>query len=154
LDTLRPNLVRLAQRARFRVVMSGVIGSAPPQEVLEVVEFAQSHGLSPRILLLHDEHGQIGLTPDELAVFERAKRRLGRHAKEAHNYRDRLIRDGMAPFHCRSGARYLYVDELGMVRWCAQTRASFGKDLLEYTADDLREHFYTEKSCSDRCAVG
>jgi MoaA/NifB/PqqE/SkfB family radical SAM enzyme len=154
LETLRTRLELLAQRAQFRVVLSAVIGSAPREEVLHVVDFATSHGFSPRILLIHDEHGQIGLSPEQLAVYADVKRRLGRAAKEAHDYRDRLIHEGEAPFRCRSGARYLYIDEFGMVRWCAQTRTSFGKRLLEYTIDDLREQFYTGKSCHATCSVG
>ena len=48
-----------AEKAKFQVVMSGVIGSAPPEEVLEVVDFAKAHGFTPRILLLHDQNGQL-----------------------------------------------------------------------------------------------
>jgi MoaA/NifB/PqqE/SkfB family radical SAM enzyme len=154
LETLRTRLELLARHARFHVVLSAVIGSAPPEEVLQVVDFATSHGFSPRVLLLHDASGQIGLSPDQLALYAEVKRRLGRAAKEGGNYRDRLIHGEKAPFHCRAGARYLYVDEFGMVRWCAQTRTSFGKQLLDYTIDDLREQFYTGKSCHATCSVG
>ena len=154
LETLRTRLELLAQRARFHVVLSAVIGSAPPEEVLEIVDFATSHGFSPRVLLLHDESGQIGLSSDQLSLYAEVKRKLGRAAKEAGNYRDRLILGDKAPFRCRSGARYLYIDEFGMARWCAQTRTAFGKRLLDYTLDDLREQFYTEKSCHATCSVG
>jgi hypothetical protein len=41
-----------------------------------------------------------------------------------------------------------------MVRWCAQTRMAFGKSLSTYAVEDLREHFYSEKACSDQCCVG
>jgi len=154
LDTLKTNLEHLARTARFQVVLSAVIGSTPREEVLEVVTFAESQGFAPRLLLLHDAHGQIGLSPAQRAVYAEVKAKLGRQAKEAHDYRDRLLQDGAAPFRCRSGARYLYIDEFGMVRWCAQTRTAFGKNLLEYTRDDLHHHFYTSKSCSDTCSVG
>jgi MoaA/NifB/PqqE/SkfB family radical SAM enzyme len=154
LDTLRTRLELLAQRARFRVVLSAVIGSAPPEEVLQVVDFATSHGFSPRVLFIHDESGHIGLSPDQLGFYAEVKRRLGRVAREAHNYRDRLIHGEKAPFRCRAGARYLYVDEFGMVCWCAQTRTSFRKPLLDYTLADLHEQFYTGKSCQTTCSVG
>jgi MoaA/NifB/PqqE/SkfB family radical SAM enzyme len=154
LETLRTRLELLAQHARFHVVLSAVIGSAPPEEVLQVVDFATSHGFSPRVLLLHDESGRIGLSPDQLALYAEVKRKLGRAAKEAGNYRDRLILGEKAPFRCRSGARYLYIDEFGMVCWCAQTRTSFSKPLLGYTLNDLHEQFYTGKSCHATCSVG
>lgn len=154
LKPLRSRLALLAEHARFRVVMSGVIGSAPPEEVLEVVEFAQQHGFTPRILLIHDEHGQVKLTPAELVAYREAKRRIGRAAAEASDYRERLMGTGQAPFKCRSGSRYLYVDEFGRVHWCAQTRGVFSKDLLEYTLADLREQFYTTKNCNAHCTIG
>jgi len=154
LDTLRTRLELLAQRARFHVVLSAVIGSAPPEEVLEIVDFATSHGFSPRVLFMHDESGQVSPSLDQLALYAEVKRRLGRVAKEAGNYRDRFILGEQAPFRCRSGARYLYIDEFGMARWCAQTRTAFGKPLLDYTLDDLREQFHTEKSCHATCSVG
>ncbi len=155
LNVLRRKLDILAERARFDVVLSAVIGTAPREEVLEVVEFAKSRGFTPRLLVLHNEHGQMGLSSEELAVYAEVKQLFGhRVTEEAHGYRERLIQNGEAPFRCRAGARYLYIDEFGMVRWCAQTRTAFGKRLSAYALEDLRQHFYSEKACSDKCCVG
>lgn len=154
LEVLRPKLELLAKHARFQVVLSGVIGSAPPGQALEVVDYARAKGFSPRILLIHDERGRLRLAPAERAAYAAVKRRIGRRADEAHGYRDRLIADGRAPFKCRSGSRYLYVDEAGAVHWCSQTRGVFTKDLLDYTLDDLREQFHTRKDCNTTCTVG
>ena len=137
------------------MVVSAVIGTAPREEVLEVVEFAKSRGFTPRLLVLHNENGQMGLSSEELAVYAEVKQLFGHRAtEEAHGYRERLIQNGEAPFRCRAGARYLYIDEFGMVRWCAQTRMAFGKRLSAYALEDLRQHFYSEKACSDKCSVG
>jgi MoaA/NifB/PqqE/SkfB family radical SAM enzyme len=154
LDTLRKRLELLSRLAEFEVTLSGVIGSSTRDEVLEVIQYAQSHRFKPRILLIHDENGQLNLSRDELSVYAEAKEKVGRAAREAHDYRERLIHGAEAPFRCRSGARYLYVDEGGMARWCAQTRSGFGKNLFDYTLADLREQFFTEKSCSSKCSVG
>jgi MoaA/NifB/PqqE/SkfB family radical SAM enzyme len=154
LQPLRKKLELLAEKAKFQVVMSGVIGSAPPEEVLEVVDFAKAHGFTPRILLLHDQNGQLQLSHEELTAYHEAKRRIGNRANEAHGYRGKMIESGKAPFKCRSGSRYLYVDEFGSVHWCAQTRAVFSKDLLAYTYADLREQFDTPKACSAHCTIG
>jgi MoaA/NifB/PqqE/SkfB family radical SAM enzyme len=155
LNVLRRKLDILAERAKFDVVVSAVVGTAPREEVLEVVEFAKSRGFTPRLLVLHNEHGQMGLSAEELAVYAEVKRLFGRRVtKEAHRYREHLIQNGEAPFRCRAGARYLYIDEFGMVRWCAQTRMAFGKSLSAYALEDLRQHFYAEKACSDKCSVG
>jgi MoaA/NifB/PqqE/SkfB family radical SAM enzyme len=154
LETIKSRLDLLAQYAKFKVVMSAVIGSSSREEVLDVVNYAQSHGFQPRILLIHDENGQLRLSPEELALYWEVKRKVGRAAREAHDYRERLIKEGSASFRCRAGSRYLYIDELGMVRWCAQTRSAFGKPLMEYTLEDLRQQFYLGKSCSTKCSVG
>jgi MoaA/NifB/PqqE/SkfB family radical SAM enzyme len=154
LDPLRGRLELLARAARFRVVVSAVIGSAPPSEALEVVRFTRGLGLTPRIILLHDGGGCLQLSPDELAAFAEVKRLLGRRGREAADYRERLIEHGAAPFRCRSGSRYLYVDEFGAVHWCSQTRDLFSKDLLEYGLADLERQFHAGKPCADGCTVG
>ncbi|HVI75006.1 MAG TPA: radical SAM protein [Anaeromyxobacteraceae bacterium] len=154
LDRLRDRLELLAAAARFRVVVSAVVGSAPPSEALEVVRFTQRVGLTPRIILLHDGSGQLRLGPDELAAFAEVKRLLGRRGRESADYRQRLIDGGAAPFRCRAGARYLYVDERGDVRWCSQTPALFSKPLAEYGLDDLTRQFDTPKPCAVGCTVG
>lgn len=154
LRPLRRRLALLRDFARFKVVVSGVIGSAPPEEALEVIEFARQSGFVPRILLVHGEDGQLRLSAEELATFRDVKRQIGRRFEDADGYRERLIRDGVAPFKCRAGSRYLYVDEFGMVNWCAQTRGTFSKDLLDYGPDDLREQHATPKSCNTTCTIG
>ena len=154
LRPLRGKLVELARRARFQVVVSAVIGSARPAEALEVVRFARAQGLTPRIILLHDGSGRLSLSPEELATYREVKRLLGWRGREAADYREQLIEQGRAPFRCRAGSRYLYVDEFGKVSWCSQTRGAFERDLAAYSIDDLREQFHTPKSCSEGCTVG
>jgi hypothetical protein len=119
-----------------------------------VVEFARTHGFVPRILLLHGSDGQIRLSAEELSVYREVASRLGREAREANDYRGRLIATGEAPFKCRAGSRYLYVDEFGRVSWCAQTRGGFSRDLTDYGLEDLKTQFHTVKDCSARCTLG
>jgi MoaA/NifB/PqqE/SkfB family radical SAM enzyme len=154
LDKLRGKLELLARAARFEVVVSAVIGSAPPSEALEVVKFTQGLGLKARIILLHDGQGRLRLPPEELAAFDEVKRLLGRRGRESADYRQRLIERQAAPFRCRSGSRYLYVDERGKVHWCSQTMGLFSKDLLDYTLEDLEREFHAKKPCADQCTVG
>lgn len=154
LDCLRKRLTYLKEHARFNVIVSGVIGASPPEESFEVIAFAKEMGFRPRVLLIHDHSGQVKLTEEELVVYRRIKKMMPKHVYEISDYRDRIIRDGVAPFKCRAGSRYLYVDELGKVAWCSQTRSYFSKDLMAYTEEDLKEQFYTHKSCSDRCTLG
>lgn len=154
LDSLRKRLELLREYASFNVVVSGVVGSCPPEESFEVIEFAKNRGFRPRVLLIHGPDGQVKLNAEELKVYDRIKKIIPKHFYEISDYRDRIIRTGVAPFKCRAGSRYLYVDEDGIVSWCSQTRDAFRKPILEYTPADLKEQFYTYKSCQDRCTLG
>jgi hypothetical protein len=118
------------------------------------VAFAKELGFRPRVLLVHDETGQLKLSSTELEVFADIAKMIPKSWQEMTDYRGQLIRDGSAPFKCRAGSRYLYVDEAGLVSWCSQTRAYWNKPLADYTRADLREQFYTYKACQDTCTLG
>jgi MoaA/NifB/PqqE/SkfB family radical SAM enzyme len=154
LKPLRVKLEMLARTARFKVTLSGVVGSTESEDALEVVAFAKAHGFRPRVLLIHGSDGQLQLDPAKRALYRRVRQAIGGRFDEAHDYRDRLLRGEPAPFKCRAGARYLYVDEFGMVRWCAQQRERFGIPLDHYTPEELRRQFYTRKGCEAHCTVG
>jgi MoaA/NifB/PqqE/SkfB family radical SAM enzyme len=154
LRPLKPKLELLAKHAKFRVSLSAVIGSATPAEVLEVVAYAKERGFRPRVLLLHGDDGQLQLGAEELALYKRVKREIGERFDEARDYRTALMRGESAPFKCRAGSRYLYVDELGIVRWCSQQTGSFGVPLADYDRRLLERQFYTKKGCSDHCTIG
>ena len=154
LKPLRKKLEMLSRHARFRVSMSAVIGAAPPEEVREVIEFAVDHGFRPRVLLLHDGSGVLKLSEEEKQLYRDLQTYLGRQAKEAGNYRNKLLDGGSAPFKCRAGSRYLYVDEFGYVHWCSQTMKKFQKALDSYSLEDLKEQFYTNKPCNPYCTLG
>jgi MoaA/NifB/PqqE/SkfB family radical SAM enzyme len=142
LKPLLPKLEMLARSARFKVVLSAVLGSCPPKEALEVVHTARRLGFRPRVLVLHDQHGQMRLDADERATLQQLRRELGRGFREASDYRLRILQSGAAPFKCRAGSRYLYVDELGDVAWCSQTRAGspcrWAEDYWNATSAKLR----------------
>lgn len=154
LRPLKPKLKAVAENARFKVTLSAVVGAAPAEEVEEVVAYAEELGFRPRVLLLHDGDGQIRLTPDQRDHYRKVQRRLGGLGRESFDYRNQLLDGGPAPFKCRAGSRYLYVDEHGKVHWCSQTLGAFERDLMEYRYDDLVEQFHTPKSCADYCTVG
>jgi MoaA/NifB/PqqE/SkfB family radical SAM enzyme len=154
LDSLRRRLALLKEHATFNVVVSGVVGACPPAESFEVIAYAKKMGFRPRVLLIHGPDGQIKLTQEELAVYRRIKQVIESHPFDASKYKDKIIEKGSHPFKCRAGSRYLYVDENGLVSWCSQTRQYFSKALAEYTPADLKEQFYTYKSCQDRCTLG
>ena len=154
LKSLRARLRLLSKEAKFKVTISAVIGSAADEEALEVVHFARSLGFKPRVLLIHGPDGQLALSPKQLSFFHQVQKAIGDNASEAGDYRTRLAEGKKAPFKCRAGSRYLYIDETGLVSWCSQTRDQFAKALNEYSVQDLREQFHTAKSCNTHCTVG
>jgi MoaA/NifB/PqqE/SkfB family radical SAM enzyme len=154
LDSLRKRPGYLKENARFNVVVSGVVGSCPPEESFEVIRYAKEMGFKPRVLLIHDHDGQVKLSEEELKVYYKIKKMIPRSFPEFTDYRDTMIAEGKAPFKCRGGSRYLYVDEFGKVAWCSQTRNVFSKDLMAYSYEDLKREFYSYKSCQDKCTLG
>jgi len=154
LANLKKRLQWLRDHARFRVIVSAVLGACPPQEAEEVVSFTKQIGLIPRVLLLHDNEGQLKLGTEEVKTFEKIVGQLPKTWVDFSSYRKRLVRDGSAPFKCRAGSRYLYVDEYGKVSWCSQTRRVWSKSLMDYTFADLREQFYQYKPCHATCTLG
>ena len=154
LDSLRKRLKLLKEYAKFPVVVSGVIGSCPTEETFEVIHFARDMGFRPRVMFLHDQDGQLKLTQEQIQVFEKIKGLVPRTFPEFTNHHQHIIKNGTAPFKCRAGSRYLYVDEKGIVSWCSQTRNVFRKELMEYSYEDLKREFYSYKSCQDKCTIG
>ena len=63
------------------------------------------------------------------------------------------LEGGTAPFKCRAGSRYLYVDEFGKVSYCSQRRGEPGTALLEYGRAQMREAFDAPKGCEDKCTI-
>jgi MoaA/NifB/PqqE/SkfB family radical SAM enzyme len=154
LANLKKRLQWLRDYARFRVIVSAVLGACPSREAEEVVSFARQLGFIPRVLLLHDSNGQLKPSAEEVKTFEKIVRQLPKTLVDFSNYRKRLVRHGSAPFKCRAGSRYLYVDEYGNVNWCSQTRNVWSKSLMDYTFTDLREQFYQYKPCHATCTLG
>ena len=68
-------------------------------------------------------------------------------------FQDDLVEGKEYEWRCRAGARYLYIDEFGMVNWCSQQRGTPGIPLLEYTHADMEREYITEKWCAPTCTI-
>ena len=154
LANLKKRLQWLSDHARFRVIVSAVLGACHPQEAEAVVSFVKHTRFVPRVLLIHNDQGELKLTTEQVKAFERIISKLPKTLVDFSNYRKRFVRDGSAPFKCRAGSRYLYIDEFGNVNWCSQTRKVWSKSLMDYTTIDLREQFYRYKPCHATCTLG
>ena len=156
---VRKKLELLREHARFGVTINAVLGSSTLEQTREVVAAVREIGFFMTVGLMHNTDGQIqpGLLGGELATTYREMQRQSRKSLfhlAGEGWETEMLRGGSAPFKCRAGGRYLYVDELGLVSYCSQRRGSPGIDLLEYTPDDVEQAFETPKGCEARCTIG
>jgi MoaA/NifB/PqqE/SkfB family radical SAM enzyme len=159
LSKLRGRLDLLGEHARFDVNVNAVLGACPPDDTRALVDAVEALGFYMTVGVMHDSAGQLdpGLAGDALADLYREMR--GRMKKSVFHragegWEDEMIQAGAAPFKCRAGARYLYIDEFGRVSYCSQRRGDPGIDLLEYGSTQLRTAFHTPKGCEEQCTIG
>jgi hypothetical protein len=69
------------------------------------------------------------------------------------DFQDNLVDAKPNEWRCRSGARYLYICEDGLVHYCSQQRGYPGVPLEEYTKEDLRREYFTKKACAPYCTI-
>jgi MoaA/NifB/PqqE/SkfB family radical SAM enzyme len=158
LSKVRKNLALLKEHAKFGVNINAVLGSCSPEDTRQLVREVEDLGFYMTVGLMHDGDGQLdpGLAGEELATLygelaRHSKKTIFHHAGEGWE-RD-MIRNGQAPYKCRAGGRYLYVDEFGKVSYCSQRRGEPGIDLLEYGQPELRAAFDVAKGCESQCTI-
>ena len=79
---------------------------------------------------------------------------MGKSSYARVNHFQENIAHGRAnEWRCRSGGRYLYICENGLVHYCSQQRGYPGTPLEEYTRDDIRREYFTKKTCAPYCTV-
>lgn len=154
LDNLWGSMEALRVYARFNVTVNAVAGACPPHEFQALVDWAGAVGFTLRVGLMHGEAGQLCLSRDARVAYGNTVSTLPRTIRDFSGYRNRLIRTGSAPFKCRAGSRFIYVDEGGRVAMCSQTRARWSMPLQDFGPPQLNERFYASKPCQDRCTLG
>lgn len=155
---LKKRLELLKQHARFGVNVNAVLGSCLPSETRQVVRDVKEMGFFMTVNLLHDGDGQIieGLAGSELRpLFEEMQASSNKSIFHfiGEGWERSLLDHGSAPWKCRAGARYFYVDEHGLVSYCSQRRGSPGTALMDYTRADVLREFDTAKGCENGCTV-
>ncbi|MDH3623646.1 MAG: radical SAM protein [Myxococcales bacterium] len=155
---IKKRLLVLKEHAKFKLNINAVLGSSPPAQTRHLIDEIRALGFYMTVGLLHDEQGQIdpGLIGDILPEFYEEMRALCNKSffhRFGEGWEQRMLQGGTAPWRCRAGARYLYVDEFGKVAYCSQRRAEPGIPLLEYTRDDLKREYDRPKGCEDSCTI-
>jgi len=156
LKTLDGRLVMLSQYAVFQVNINSVLGSGvkDPDDALKIAHRAVELGFTSTVGIIHDNNGQLKpLGPHEQDIFEEVmalgKRSFSRFNEFQHN----VARGKEHNWRCRSGSRYLYICEDGLVHWCSQQRGYPGIPLSQYTPEMRHREYSTKKFCAPRCTV-
>lgn len=156
LKVLDKKLELLSLHADFHVNINSVVGGGirNPHDALIVGRRAVELGFTSTIGIIHDGEGQLRPLSDvERKVYMRVKK-LGKSSYAQLNYFQENIANGKSNnWKCRAGARYLYICENGLVHYCSQQRGNPGTPLAEYTVEDIRREFITEKGCAPYCTV-
>jgi hypothetical protein len=156
LKVLDQKLRLLAEHAWFQVNINSVLGSGvkDPADALVVARRALEHGFTSTVGIIHDNTGQLRpLGPQERAIFETIMSLGKRSFSRFNQFQRNIARGEPNQWRCRSGSRYLYICEDGLVHWCSQQRGYPGIPLEKYTAEERRREFYTRKPCAPRCTV-
>lgn len=156
LRVLDQKLVLLAQHAVFQVNINSVLGSGvkDPEDALAIAHRAVQLGLTSTVGILHDHNGQLKpLTPRGIEIFEEIMDLGKRSYTRFNTFQHSIARGREHTWRCRSGARYLYICEDGLVHWCSQQRGYPGIPLAQYTKEMRRREYFTEKPCAPLCTV-
>ncbi len=160
LKVLDKKLLLLAEHAEFHVNINSVLGSGVrrPEDAIEVAHRAVQYGLATTVGVIHDGDGQVRpLDPAQQTIF-RQVRTIGKTSFGRINLYNPFQANLVAGkpnnwWRCRAGARYLYVCEDGLVHYCSQQRGYPGIPLSEYTLEDIRREYLTEKGCAPYCTI-
>jgi len=156
LKVLDKKLQILAEHADFHVNINSVVGGGirDPDDALVVGRRAVELGFSATVGIIHDGTGQLKpLTPREREVYHEMKALENRHFARLNYFQDAIAHGEPNNWRCRAGARYMYICEDGLVHYCSQQRGYPAKPLDQYTQEDIRREYLTEKSCAPYCTV-
>ena len=158
LKVLDRKLELLAEHAEFAVTVNSVLGGPVrnPADALTVAMRARELGLTATVGILHVGGGQLeALAAEHTAIYERILQ-LGQSFFSFAQY-DRFQRNvarGLPnQWHCRAGARFLYVCEDGLVHWCSQQRGHPAIPLADYTPADVEREYAIVKECAPHCGI-
>ncbi len=156
LKVLDKKLQILAEHAEFHVNINSVVGGGihNPDDALTVGKRALELGFSSTVGIIHDGDGQLRpLGERERQVYHQMKAMENRHFARLNFFQDAIAQGKPNNWRCRAGARYMYICEDGLVHYCSQQRGYPAKPLEQYTKEDIRREYLTEKGCAPYCTV-
>lgn len=156
LKVLDRKLQLLSEHALFHVNINSVVGGGikDPEDALVVGKRAVELGFTSTIGIIHDGSGQLRPLGDrERNVYTQMKNLEKSSYSQINYFQDAIANGQQNSWRCRAGARYLYICEEGLVHYCSQQRGYPGKPLAQYTFEDIRREYLTEKTCAPNCTV-
>jgi MoaA/NifB/PqqE/SkfB family radical SAM enzyme len=156
LKVLDKKLQLLAEHAEFHVNINSVVGGGihNPHDALVVGRRAVQLGFTSTIGIIHDGDGQLRpLGETEREVFLKMKELDKRNYSRFNWFQNNIAEGKPNDWRCRAGARYLYICEDGLVHYCSQQRGYPGIPLENYSVEDIRREYLTEKGCAPNCTV-
>jgi MoaA/NifB/PqqE/SkfB family radical SAM enzyme len=156
LKVLDKKLQFLAEYARFHVNINSVVGGGikNPQDALTIGRRALELGFTSTIGIIHDGDGQLRpLGDEERRVWSEMRGFKKKNYSRFNRFQEAIANGQPNDWRCRAGSRYLYICEDGLVHYCSQQRGWPGVSLDEYTREDLKREFLTEKTCAPHCTI-
>jgi MoaA/NifB/PqqE/SkfB family radical SAM enzyme len=156
LKTLDSRLEWLSQYAVFQVNINSVLGSGVknPEDALTIAHRAIALGFTSTVGIIHDGLGQLkALSGRQIEIFEEIMNLGKRSYSRFNDFQHNVARGKEHNWRCRSGSRYLYICEDGLVHWCSQQRGYPGIPLSQYTPELRHREYFTDKFCGPRCTV-
>ncbi|AXC11310.1 Radical SAM, Pyruvate-formate lyase-activating enzyme like [Acidisarcina polymorpha] len=156
LKVLDKKLEFLAEYADFHVNINSVVGGGikNPQDALTIGRRALGLGFTSTIGIIHDGDGQLKpLQDEERRVYFEMRGMKKENYSRFNHFQEAIANGEPNQWRCRAGSRYLYICEDGLVHYCSQQRGWPGVPLAEYTREDLKREFLTEKTCAPNCTI-
>jgi MoaA/NifB/PqqE/SkfB family radical SAM enzyme len=156
LKVLDRKLQILSEHALFHVNINSVLGGGihNPEDALIVGKRALELSFTSTVGIIHDGDGQLRpIGERERAVFVAMKQFEKRNFSQINYYQHAIAHGKPSNWRCRAGARYLYICENGLVHYCSQQRGYPAKPLADYTLEDIRREYLTQKSCAPFCTI-
>jgi MoaA/NifB/PqqE/SkfB family radical SAM enzyme len=156
LKVLDKKLQLLAEYADFHVNINSVVGGGikNPNDALMIGQRAVALGFTSTIGIIHNGDGQLlPLGEEERRVYHAMKAMEKGSYSRINGFQDNIAAGRPNEWRCRAGARYLYICENGLVHYCSQQRGYPATPLAEYTLEDVRREYLTEKGCAPHCTI-
>ncbi len=154
LNKLISKLELLKKHATFDVHANVVMCEATKDTFTETVNQIRAFGFYVSVGLIHNDQGQIQVQGDDyIKLWDQHFADRSSHTSLDYDYGRTLLQGQQPDWTCRSGARFLYIDEFGLTQYCSSQRSRLNKPITDYTRADLQEQFRAKKGCEAGCSI-